>query len=789
VRDGAGRVYVREPAKGGVKFVVAGALGTHLLTLEDRAGKTVQTAAFTVQCQTGIDDEGGRFRDLLQNLYYTMIHFNEPKNQLALGKVYKFFVCWLRDHVHTMKGMKYFEGDLKTGIDLYRDTQREDGMIWDNVQPRPPHEHYWDQVFSAGGFLRKLPPGTVELKRIPVENDLEYLFIEGLYFTWKATGDDAWMKAGLDAAMAAVAYATTDPLRWSRKRKLLKRGYTIDTWDFQPEQDADHLGDKLSRMTIDGRKTRFGVFHGDNTGMAASLSYLAEMLEHASREEEARRVRQLGAELKIRLDALSWNGAFYTHHVPDDPSVLRDLGAPEHERFSMSNAYAINRGLPQEQCERIISHYLALRDDLPAGSPAEFFTMHPHYPKGFSMGKGEYMNMGVTSIVAGELAHGAFEHGFEPYGVDILDRVKRLADRHDGYLHCCFRGAIERPKERTFTPLSIAAEANVDFSGEGAPGVIGWTGDKDNDLHELPVGRQVLHEIPFDIPDPAVNGRRGAIGLSAKTGYSPSAVVPVGTKAKSIYLLHALSGGSGLAGSLALEHEDGTSHVRHIYRGSEVAGFWMPEHPPPLPGIPALRIVWEGKNSVCRRVGISAFAMNAPEPDKIIRRVVFEGAKDGAIWLVAGLTIGHDDAWFEPSDVSYGIPDNWGAAAVAYALIEGLAGVVDKGVAFDRVLLSPRWTAAAVGEVIAHVTYPASGGYISYAYQHRARSRRLTLAVTGSGKKAALAMLLPAGATRVDKVRLDGSPSRFEVKRVRASMYVALDLELGALRRIEITYG
>ena len=53
--------------------------------------------------------------------------------------------------------------------------------------------------------------------------------------------------------------------------------------------------------------------------------------------------------------------------------------------------------------------------------------MYPHYPKGFAMGKGEYMNMGVTPIVAGELAHGAFEHGFEDYGVDILRRVAALA--------------------------------------------------------------------------------------------------------------------------------------------------------------------------------------------------------------------------------------------------------------------------------------------------------------------------------------------------------------------------
>jgi hypothetical protein len=790
VRDGAGRAYVRQTARPGTRFVVAGALGTHLVSVEDKNGKASGPAVpFSVRCETRIEDSGGRYGQLLRTLYYTMIHCTEPRNQVVLGEVYRFFVCWLRDHVHTLKGMKYFDADLESAIDLYRDTQREDGMIWDNVQPRPPYKHYWDQVFSRGDFVRQLPPGTVELKRVPVENDVEYLFIEGLYQTWKATGDDAWMKRGLDAAVAAVRYATSDPSRFSPKLGLLKRGYTIDTWDFQPDEDSAWLGDKLSAMTIDPKRTRFGIFHGDNTGMARSLSYLADMLAHAGRAKEAPRYRELGADLKRRLDALSWNGAFYTHHVPEDPAVTRDLGAPETERFSMSNAYALNRGISADQGERIIGKYLELREALPPGGAGEFFTMYPHYPKGFSLGQGEYMNMGVTPIVAGELARGAFVHGFERYGVDILERVGRMAARHGGYLPCCFRGIIERPSGRAFTPLSIAREANVDFRGEGAPGVVGWTGDADNDLAELPVGRQVFRDIPFEIPDPATNGRRGCIGLSAKPGYTRSASVAVGTAARSIYWLHALSGGSGLAGTAVIEYEDGTSHARHLYRNSEVTGFWMPEHPPPSPGLPALQIAWEGKNASCLRVGISLFGMNVPDPNKTIARLRLEAASDGAIWFVAAVTLGREEMWLEPSEVSYGIPDNWGAAAVVYALIEGLAGVVDEGVAFDRVRLAPRWAAAGVREVTAHVTYPASEGYVSYRYRHRPRDRAIALVVAGNGKTAHVAVLLPEEAARVSEVRVDGAAHAFAAKSVRQSRYAVLDVDLGPARRIEITYA
>jgi hypothetical protein len=789
VRDGAGHEYVRTARRPGTTFTVAGALGTHSASLETRAGAVRARVTFAVRCETTIDDEQGRYRDLLRDLYYTMIHCTEPRNQRLGGNVYRFFVPWLRDHVHTLKGMKYFDADLESGIDLYRDTQREDGMIWDNVQPRPRHRHYWDQVFSKGNFVRQVAPGTVELKRIPVENDVEYLFIEGLYFTWKATGDDAWMKQGLDAALAAVRYATSDAHRFAPEVGLLKRGYTIDTWDFQPQEDAEWLGDKLSHMTIDAQRTRFGIFHGDNTGMARNLGYLAEMLEHVGRKKAAAQARARGAELKRRIDAFSWNGTFYTHHVPLDRGVVRDLGAAESERLSMSNAYALNRGLSQEQCEAIIGRYQALREDLPEGCPGEFFTMYPHYPKGFAMGKGEYMNMGVTTIVAGELAHGAFEHGFEAYGADILRRVHALCDRHDGYLPCCFRGCIERPKNRTFAPLNIAELANVDFSGAGAPGVPGWVGDRENDLREMPVGRQTFVDIPFEVPDPAENGRRGCIGLSVKPGYARSATIEVGRAARSVYFLHAVSGGSPLAGTAVIEYADGTSCARHLSRNAEVAGFWMPEHPSPSPGIPALAIAWEGKNPVCLRVGISAFGWNVPEPTKSIARISLRAAEDGAVWLVAGVTLGHDDAWFEPSDVSYGIPDNWGAAAVVYALVEGLAGVVDAGVAFDRVLLCPRWAAAGIARATAHVAYPASGGYLSYHYRHRARARLVEMTVAGSGKAAALGVLLPERVKHVNEVRVDRRKVPFTMRRVRSSSYAAFDVDLGAARQINVAYG
>jgi hypothetical protein len=44
------------------------------------------------------------------------------------------------------------------------------------------------------------------------------------------------------------------------------------------------------------------------------------------------------------------------------------------------------------------------------------------------------MNGGVNTIVAGELAKAAFQHGYESYGADILQRIMKLVEEFKGDL-------------------------------------------------------------------------------------------------------------------------------------------------------------------------------------------------------------------------------------------------------------------------------------------------------------------------------------------------------------------
>jgi hypothetical protein len=779
VLDGEGETYFAADIDRTLELIVGGALGNHLVLLSDFDGVILDKLAFAVDCRTSIDDESGRYKALLDMLYHTMI--NEWNREASVyryqGKDYHVFVGWLRDHVHTLKGMKYFYPELKSGIDLYADSQRDDGMIWDNYTYSWTEDEgsYWVQRFRYGDFVRVSEEDRRLFTRIPVENDVEYLFIEGIYHTWKATGDDAWMKTMLDKALKALEYSRTDPLRWSDKFQLLKRGYTIDTWDFQNDEDAAISvgpGNVPDPMVITEDYTRFGIMFGDNTGMAASCRFLAEMLEYAGRNDEAKKIRQFGKGLQERVDQISWNGRFYRHHVPEEEGLKRDLGVDEAEQVSLSNAYSLNRNITREQAVEIIKTYRRIRQEMPESSPGEFYTIFPPFNKGYDShgSKWNYMNGGVTSIVAGELARGAFEHGFENYGVDILNRIMDLARRTDNYLHCTYRGKMPEEPKRNFSTLDLREIANADFWGETIDGVMGWTNEGDNDLRSFPVGKQIFENIPFDIIDPANNDRKACLGISSERGYAKSAVLPVGQKAKSIYFLHT-TGIHDYAGRITLIYDDGDTFADEIGPG-KIQNWWYPSNPVERLQMHNLKVAWRGSNARSDRIGVCVYGLNNPYPEKTIKEIRFDAAHNGARWMMLGVTVSDHEVYFTPDIISTGIPDNWGAAAVVYALVEGLVGVKDLGVAMNHVLIAPRWPAAGTKKASATIKYEASGGYTSYDY--RINENNIELDFTGNAERWDLELLIPSD-REIKGVYWNDQETSFTLKTVEQSKYLVIN--------------
>jgi hypothetical protein len=281
-----------------------GALGGHAaLVLIDWRIAGASSLLFTLDAQTSIQTGQPRFDTLYPRVRTFMEHdvttysldgatvrgYRSPDNDML----------WLRDHTYQGRAFRYFERDMTSLIDAFRRAQQPDGSFPD--------------------YLARPEYGVVA-GRMQVEADLEYLFVQAVYEAWQATGDDAWLKQNLEAMRRAIRYTTSDPLRWDTQRQLIKRPLTIDTWDFEygPTTTDPTSGKPAPRHWIDDR-TIWGIFHGDNTGLAYALRLLARVEQHLGDPAAAADYRTTADGVIERLNALSWNGSFFRHFVPLEP--------------------------------------------------------------------------------------------------------------------------------------------------------------------------------------------------------------------------------------------------------------------------------------------------------------------------------------------------------------------------------------------------------------------------------------------------------------------------------------
>jgi hypothetical protein len=349
-----------------------------------------------------------------------------------------------------------------------------------------------------------------------------------------------------------------------------------------------------------------------------------------------------------------------------------------------------------------------------------------------------------------------------------------LAKTTRDFLYCAYRGAMPEKPARNFTPLSLAKIANGDIRGEGAPGVRGWLdNDPNNDLRNMPTGACEYADIPFNIVDPAANHSKCCL-LLADSGenYAPRITLPVNKKAASVYFLHC-SARSPDVGTITFEYADGSSVVDYMNDG-KISTWYMPDAKVNYQFPGTKRLGWWGANNYFTNVGCVVYGYDNPHPEKEIKNIRFESFRNGVTWGVLGVTLCDAPVFFMPETVSFGIPDKWGAAAVVYALVEGLAGVKDVGVAFDKVRFAPRWESAGVAEAQATIKYEASGGYVGYTY--RKEGKNLLLRLTGSGSTFDVELLLPEK-SMVKKVSVNGADQPFKTRKVEKSAYCCFTLE------------
>jgi hypothetical protein len=789
VRDGLGRLYLEAPFDGRASFRAGGSLGTQRVSLRDPSGAERASATFVLDAQTAVED-GGKYHDMF-TLFRNGMGSDTPGGVETAewnGRTYHFFVNWVLDNYHTAKGMRYFSPYGTDLVDMMRSAQREDGMIWSNLNAGAVA--YYNTAYGPFGYVRKI--GDRTFVRQPAENHPEYVYVSTIYQTWKSGGDDAWMAQCLPSAMRALDYCVNDPARWSQRFQLLKRVYTIDSWDFQVDDAYTPDIGLTNTMLIDPKRSKFGVFFGDNVYYAAACGELAEMLAHGGDSAGAAAYAARGVEIRKRLDRLSWNGRFFTHFIDEDPNVRRDLGVDEKSQIAQGNAYALNRGVTHLQAEAILRTYMDLRAHLPVGSPGEWYAIYPPFQRGFGQHNEiwQYMNGGVGGHVAGELARGAFENGFEAYGRDILDRLAELGHAHGDKIWFAYTGSIPAaPPPPRFTPIDLSPYANMSTEYKGGPGAAPWMmmGKPGDDILGLPTGDQEFAGTAYKVADRKANQGRVAIAVSHRQGLPPSVDVPVNTMAGSLYLLHTSTkpGSENVCGSVAFNYQDGTRHVQYVLMGRQLTYWWFPELKTESSGI-----AWHGPSPVAADVGLSWCVIDNPHPERKIASIRFAAPEDDGIYTVLGLTLADRTHYLPPNPVSFGGPNDWAAATAMAAMIEGLAGVKDGPLSqtYSHPVVAPRWDPATAHAVSATVRYPASKGYVAYRYVNDQVQKEIVVTVTGSATSMEGHFLLPPGVEDIRSVDVDGGEVAYRVAKVSTSVYVDLVVETPRVRTVRIKY-
>ncbi len=468
ITDAAQTVVMRETVvvradEVSIPVTPRGALGSATLQITQGTHTLLTAPVYTLVAQSTVQTSQPIYDDVFRQ---TVRYLQGSMRSYALnGQEVRGYrspdnpLLWLRDHVYQAQGFRYIETDVKSLLNAFRDAQRADGSLPDWI----------DQ------------PGLgVTAGRKEVEADVEFLFAYGVYQAWQMSGDTEWMRSMLPAVRRAIAYTTSDPLRWDAQRGLIRRPYTIDMWDFEygPTTTNPETGAPAPRHWVDDA-TVWGTFHGDNTGLVQALRMLATLEDVVGETARARQYRRMAEDVMQRVKTLSWNGRFFTHFVPQD-TTWRAPGVDMEAQLSISNAYALNRGvLNGSEAQAMLETYYTRGQQQP-DVVLPWFSIDPPFPAGaYGMAgrkgelPGEYVNGGIMPLVGGELARGAFAYNSEAFGFDTLRHYNVLTNRFDGtYLWYYPNGQPGISGPDTIPSDGWGASAMLAALMEGAAGVL-----------------------------------------------------------------------------------------------------------------------------------------------------------------------------------------------------------------------------------------------------------------------------------------------------------------------------
>ncbi len=399
---------------------------------------------------TTTDPQLGIFLRTLQSTIYA-----ERSLVFIDGQILHCNMNWIRDHVHIMKAMMHWGYHLDTFLNFIIDTQREDGQFYELIKQWD--DYHWQMVNEDCRVM--YPEDNLTLVRLELEADIEYLVVEGAVYLYRTTGDDRWLRKVLPRLERSIDYMTSDPKRWDEAHGLVKRVFTIDTWDFQYDKPVNNR-----RIEED---SRMSIMHGDNSGVYQAMNQLAWLNRRLGRDEKAQIWERRAEMLRENMFRYLWNGQFFIHQLHLNHNGADNL---EHRRLSMSNTYDINRGVTDAaQSRSIIEEFMARRKT--TACAAEWFSIDPPYDA-FGVSRirpGKYVNGALSPFTAGELAKAALNNGYEAYGWDIICRFMKLVERDKTAYFLYYPDLTPQPQGG---PSAWGAAAFVSAVDEGLAGIV-----------------------------------------------------------------------------------------------------------------------------------------------------------------------------------------------------------------------------------------------------------------------------------------------------------------------------
>ncbi len=423
--------------------------------------------------QTTFTNESGMYAKILSDLKTNLYEQATIKTVKLDGKDRRMFISWIRDHIHTMKAYKYWEKDMGSYLDFFMGRQTTKGMYfdyWESYKNNNVGQLYFTNCFDHEFYFVDVENQNFFF-RMPIEADLEYLMIEGVYTYWQSTGDQQYLTKWLPTLVKGMRYEMTDPLRWSAKNLLVKRPYSIDTWDFTSGPDSLKGVDRLLYHIGNTAETPKGIMQGDNSGMFQASKQLSGMFKATGQKEAAFEWDLQGDMFLQRLNTICWNGKFYSHFIPEEP-VPAQIKTDPINSVGLSNTYSINRGATtHEMAASIIKTYQEIGDKTKGKSLAPWFGIFPFIEPHFgNYPVGEYMNGAVLPLVGGELTKAAFQNGYEKYAVQQLEILNQILDKNNRRLPGCLNA--DGTPQKDAIPGEWGQAAFISALVEGLAGVV-----------------------------------------------------------------------------------------------------------------------------------------------------------------------------------------------------------------------------------------------------------------------------------------------------------------------------